>query len=431
MKILNEYHEILDRLYSLQRFGVKLGLENVRSLLGRVGNPHEGARGVHIAGTNGKGSVAAMLSSILVSAGYKVGTYTSPHLVDFEERMRINGEPIGRDILMEYARRYLETAESMKEDGINPTFFELTTAMAFEYFRNEGADVWVIETGLGGRLDATNVTGFKTGIITNIGMDHTQHLGGSKEKIAWEKAGIIKEGMNVVTGESGNTLKVIEKKAREMGANVFSLGRDFDVHIYSMDIHGVEAKVQGLKDEYHLHIPLVGRHQAINAALSVVAAELLSHDGIPVEKSAIISGISRTSWSGRFEMVSMEPLIIMDAAHNPEGARALRDALMDTGLWGRYTLVLGMLKDKDADGFSSILMKGSKKTIITEPEYRPRAMKMEELMEITSKYGDVEGERNPVDALYRALSYGNPVVITGSIYLLGDVLSKVKFDKTK
>ena len=426
---MSDYHNALERLYSLQRFGVKLGLDSIASLLIRVGNPHETAKGVHIAGTNGKGSVASMLSHILMASS-RVGTYTSPHLIDFEERIRVGWKPIERDELVDYIEKYLKIRDSMEKEGIYPTFFEVTTAIAFDYFRKKGADVWVIETGMGGRLDATNIVRFGTGVITRIGMDHQEHLGKSREKIAIEKAGIIKEGMNIVTAESGDILRIIEKRAEEVGAHVFSLGRDFEVEVLKSDIKGVEAKVNGIYDEYHLKIPLVGRHQAENAALSVVASELMRHDGIYIEKSAIISGIANTEWKGRFEIISRDPLVIVDAAHNPQGAMALRDALIDAGLWGKYTLVLGMLKDKDADEFSRTLMKGAKKTIITEPEYKPRAMKMEELMEITLKYGEVEGERNPTDALSKALSYGNPVVITGSIYLLGDVLSKVKFDKT-
>ena len=427
---MSDYEEAIERLYSLQRFGVKLGLDGISKVLDRVGNPHHGAKGVHIAGTNGKGSVASMISHILMASSHRVGTYTSPHLIDFEERMRVGWKPIDRDELVDYIEKYLKIRESMEKEGVYPTFFEVITAIAFDYFKKSGADVWVIETGMGGRLDATNIVRFRTGVITRIGMDHQEHLGKTLEKIAVEKAGIIKEGMNIVTAESGETLKVIERRAKDVGAHVFSLGRDFEVEVLKSDIGGVEAKVNGIYDEYHLKIPLVGKHQAENAALSVAAAELMRHDEIYIEKSAIISGMANTEWKGRFEIVSRCPLVIVDAAHNPQGAMVLRDSLIDTGLWGRYTLVLGMLKDKDAGDFSRILMKGARKTIITEPEYRPRAMKMEELMEITSKYGEVEGERNPVDALYRALSYGNPVVVTGSIYLLGDVLSKVKFDKT-
>ena len=429
VKILNEiYEEALNWLYSLRRFGMKLGLDNVEALLKISGNPHENARGVHIAGTNGKGSVAAMLSSITKAGGYRVGTYTSPHLISFEERMLIDGKPIERDTLLRYIERYREIAESLNKKGVYPTFFELTTAIAFDYFREMAADIWVVETGMGGRLDATNILRFKTGVITRIGMDHTEHLGKTLENIAWEKAGIIKEGMNIVTAESGETLRVIEKKAKKVGAQVFSLKRDFDYRIFSSDIGGVECIVKGIYDEYNLHIPLVGRHQAENAALSVAAAELMKGDGIYLEKSAIISGINNVRWRGRFDIVSRDPIVVLDAAHNPDGARVLRNALIDAGLWGKYTLVLGMLSDKDARSFAEILMKGSVKTIITEPEYRPRAMKMEELLKITSEYGEVEGVRKPRDAVCRAIEYGNPVLVTGSIYLLGDVLSSIDFN---
>ncbi len=428
-KLRTDYNEALEYLYSLGKFGIKLGLDNIGELLKISGSPHLGARGVHIAGTNGKGSVAAMLSSILKEGGYRVGTYTSPHLVNFEERISVDLEPIERDRLVAYIEKYRNSVEALNKRGIYPTFFEVVTAIAFEHFGNAGADPWVIETGMGGRLDATNVTGFGTGVITSIGMDHTEHLGKSLGKIAAEKAGIIKQGMKVVTGEKGKTLGIIEKRANEVGAEVFALSRDFDVEVHSTDIHRVKAEVTGIYDEYSLSVPLAGRHQAVNAALAVAAAELLRNDAIYPEKSAIISGIEKTVWKGRFEVVSDNPLVIMDAAHNPAGATALKRALEDTGLWGKYTLVLGMLEDKDASAFSEILMKGALRTLITEPEYSERALKIEELRKITGRFGKVKCVRKPAEAVKEAISYGSPVVVTGSIYLLGDVLSKVNFNR--
>ncbi len=422
--------EALDYLYSLERFGVKLGLETMETLMKIMGNPHQGAEGVHIAGTNGKGSVAAMISSILRKSGYRTGTYTSPHLLRFEERIAIDGKPMNSHKLMEYIGRYREIVKYLNETGVYPTFFEVVTAIAFEHFR-ENSDVWVIETGMGGRLDATNIVKFSTGVITTIGRDHTKHLGSSLLKIAGEKAGIIKDEMNIVTGERGDTLSVIEKRAKDVGAEVFALGRDIEVKVLSSTIEGVEARIRGIYDEYNVAVPLAGRHQANNAALAIAAAELMKHDGIFVEKSAIISGITETEWRGRFELVSRNPLVIMDAAHNPHGAEALKRTLIDTGFWGSYTLLIGMLNDKDAEAFASTLVKGAKKTVVTEPRYGPRAMKMEELMAITSKYGDSEGIKDVGDAVDNALTHGNPVLITGSIYLLGDVLSEYDFDKMR
>lgn len=426
---LNDYDEALEYLYSLGKFGIKLGLDNIRELLKASGNPHIGAKGAHIAGTNGKGSVAAMLSSILREGGYRVGTYTSPHLLDFEERISVNLKPIERDTLIAYVKEYRKKVAELNERGVYPTFFEVVTSIAFEHFRNAGASPWVIETGMGGKLDATNISMFGTGVITSIGIDHTEHLGKTPEKIAKEKAGIIKQGMKVVTGERGKILRIIEKRADEVGAGVFALSRDFDVKVHSVDIYGVKAEIKGIYDEYSLSVPLTGRHQALNAALAVTAAELMRDDGIHPGKEAIVSGIEKTVWRGRFEVLCTEPLVIMDAAHNPPGAAVLKRTLKDTGLWGKYTLVLGMLADKDAASFSRTLMKGALRTIITKPKYSERALKIRELEKITKKFGNVECVKEPGEAVRKAMSYGDPAIITGSIYLLGDVLSDVEFNK--
>jgi len=427
---MSDVREGIDWLYSLGKFGIKLGLSNTRALMEISGNPHEGAKGVHIAGTNGKGSVAAMLTSILNSAGYRPGTYTSPHLVDFRERISVGGDPIPERELADLIDDFRQKASVLNEKGIYPTFFEVLTSMAFTYFGNN-ADVWVIETGMGGRLDSTNITAFRTGVITSVGMDHMKHLGDSIEKIAREKDGIIKEGMSTITAAEGDALRVIENRATEKGATVIALDRDISVEVLSMDIHGTELRIESVNDEYHAEIPLAGRHQARNAALAVAAAEMLRHDDIYIEKSAIISGLERTEWPGRFELVNRGPDVIIDAAHNLPGAVSLAETLKDTGLWGEYTLVLGILDDKDAEGVVSTLSEGASEIIITEPEYGERAMKTEELLRITERYARAEGIGNPGDAVESAMERGNPVLVTGSIYLLGDVLSSVNFNNRK
>ncbi len=425
---MSEMEKGIDWLYSLGKFGIKLGLSNTRELLKMAGNPHEGVKGVHIAGTNGKGSVAAMLTSMLVKAGYRVGTYTSPHLLDFRERIAIDGKPISEKELTVLIHDFRDKVQELNARGVYPTFFEVTTSMAFRYFADSEADVWVVETGMGGRLDSTNVTGFRTGVITSIGMDHVAHLGADLESIAREKAGIIKDSMNVSTAAEGNILNVLRNKAQKHDARIFSWKRDFSADVMSIDISGTEMIVHGIHDDYHVRTALPGRHQALNAALAISAAELMHYDGIYVEKSAVIAGVKGARWSGRFELVNRDPDVIMDAAHNLPGAMALAQTLMDVGLWGKYTLVLGILNDKDADGISSTLASGASRVIITQPEYTDRAMKMEELLEITKKYAPALGIRDPEEAVETAMESGNPVVVAGSIYLLGDVLSSVKFN---
>ncbi len=423
---MTELDDGIEWLYSLGKFGIKLGLDNIRALLDISGNPQEYAKGVHIAGTNGKGSVAAMLSSILKSSGYRTGTYTSPHLVRFNERIAIDGKPISDDELLHLMDFFRERTEELNAKGVYPTFFEVLTAMAFYHF-GKNADVWVVETGMGGRLDATNITRFRTGVISSVGMDHMQHLGDTLEKIAREKAGIIKDGMNVVS--SGDASPVMRSRAAEMKAELFEMGKEFSVDVLEIGIGGTDAVIHGIYDDYAVKVPLPGRHQARNAAMAIAAAELMRHDELYIEKSAIISGIESAGWPGRFELVNRDPPVILDAAHNAPGALALSETLDDTGLKGEYTLVLGMLNDKDADAVASLLVKESAETIITEPLYRERAMKMEELMDISGRYGKVSGIRDPAEAVEKAMGMGRPVLVAGSIYLLGDVLSSVKFHK--
>ena len=424
--------EDIEYLYSLGKFGIKLGLDNTKKLMDIAGNPHEGMKGVHIAGTNGKGSVAAMLTSIMEKAGYRPATYTSPHLVNFEERMMISGKPIEREELVALIERYRKAVDELNRAGVYPTFFEVTTSIAFDYFRRRDAFPWIIEVGMGGRLDSTNIVGFGTGVITSIGMDHMKYLGNTAEKIAEEKAGIIKPGMNIVTAASGAVLNVIEKRAEKEGADVFALSRDFDAETISVSLEGTETLIHGIYGDYRLRIPLIGRHQSVNAALAVVSAELMRNDGIYADRNAIISGISTAVWKGRFDVVSRDPLVIMDAAHNPHGALALSRTIKDVGLEGKYTLVLGMLKDKDIRSTSEILMRGAKRTIITQPEYTERAMDSGEFLKITESGGlKAEAEPSPRKAVRKAVEYGDPVLITGSIYLLGDILSSVNFNELK
>ena len=411
---------------------MKLGLDNTKKLLHTAGDPHKGMKGVHIAGTDGKGSVAAMLTSVMMKAGYRPATYTSPHLVNFEERMTVSGKPIERNELAALIRKYRKMVDKLSEEGVHPTFFEVTTSIAFDYFKKRGAFPWIVEVGMGGRLDSTNVIEFKTGVITSIGLDHTKYLGNTAEKIAREKAGIIKPGMRIVTAASGPVLGIIEKKAEKEGAEVFALSRDFDAETISVSLEGTEALIHGLYGDYHLRIPLVGRHQTANAALAAVSAELMRHDGIYAESNAIISGISSAVWKGRFEVVSQNPLVIMDAAHNPHGALALSRTMKDVGLEGKYTLILGMLKDKDIRSASEILMRGAKRTLITQPKYAERAMDSGEFLKIARSMGfEAEAEPSPEKAVKIAVNYGDPVLVTGSIYLLGDILSTVDFNKAE
>ena len=314
-----EYKKILDYLYSLESPEIKLGLERVQSLLDKLGNPEKGLLCIHVAGTNGKGSVCAMLQSVLMEAGYKVGMYTSPHLKRFNERIRMNNNLITD---REIAGCFLK----IKPNATNQSFFEITTAMAFLYFREKNVDFAILETGLGGRLDATNVVNPLVSVITSIGLEHTELLGNTIEKIAFEKAGIVKEGMPVVTGAKGEALNVIKKIAKERNAPLF-----------------LTRKFKDVKFRY-----LNGEFQQQNKDIALTAIDALREfHKIKINENKIIDGIKKTRWPARMEMISRNVLI--DAAHNPDGFKILKNELISIKKQKNienFIFVIGIQTDK-------------------------------------------------------------------------------------
>jgi len=344
------YTRSLDYLYSLQRFGIKLGLSKIRALLEYAGNPENRFHSIHIAGTNGKGSTAAMIASIFQEAGYKVGLYTSPHLIDFTERIRINGHPIDPKTVAEYTEVLKPQIRKLK-----CTFFEATTAVAFMHFAHERVDIAVIETGLGGRLDATNVLNPLLTIITSIGLEHTEHLGRTIVRIAREKAGIIKHRVPCVIGNLPiNAANVILRVAASKQAPVTCAPLVAEAHITSNTLKMLSLDLTTKWRAYQgLTVGFSGSFQAENARLAVTACEVLCHTArkaVMIDADHIYRGLRNarrnTGMRGRLEVVKMRPSVIIDVAHNPDAIACLVKALDDLGLRNPI-IIFGVMKDKN------------------------------------------------------------------------------------
>lgn len=422
------YQETIDYLFGLQKHGIKFGLSNSSRLLGLMGDPHLRFRSVHVAGTNGKGSTAAFLAGTLLAAGHRIGLYTSPHLVSFTERIRINNVPVTEERVIDLAERVrarYEGLPSAEGGALTPTFFEVTTAMAFTCFAEERVDVAVVEAGMGGRLDSTNVITPLVSVITNIDVEHAEFLGDTIEKIAGEKAGIIKPGVPVVTGAvQPEAIAVIERQAVSAGAPVYRLPKDF----------GAEARAAGPEQTFDyrgigtrlscLRIGMVGQHQIGNACLALAAAECIGMAGMAVPDAAIRTGLANTVWEGRLERVAERPDIYLDGAHNPASARVLADAVRDLRQgYRRLVLVIGVLMDKDYRGIVSQLAPLADRIVVTQPNYS-RALGVGSLAaEIKAFPGAVDSAETVAEAIGLArqgAAENDLILITGSLYTVGD-----------
>src|SRR4030042_1253954 len=423
------YSGTIDYLYNLQKFGIKFGLGNISKLVSVLDNPHKSFFSIHVGGTNGKGSTSAIIASILKTAGLKVGLFTSPHIVSFTERISINGEEITEEDVIKLAEEVRDIVEHLED--FSPTFFEVVTAMALLYFNREKIDVAVVEVGMGGRLDATNIITPEVSVITPISYDHREFLGNTIREIAYEKAGIIKRGVPVVTSyQEPEAMRVIEEKAIEKSTELYAYGKDFssvlikedttgvsfDYHTYSApqapfliprktsdSLQDVSEMLQGspfiIKD---LFLPLAGEHQMQNASVAIQASIILLNNNMPkrgngetekgCNKKAAISpipffpdsiyqtknifslirtGVAKTRWPGRLEVVKEDPLILVDGAHNPAAARALAKTLKSIFMkkYKRIVIILGIMADKDISGIMETLLPIASEIILTYPDY--------------------------------------------------------------
>jgi dihydrofolate synthase/folylpolyglutamate synthase len=419
----------LKKLYALRSFGIKPGLEPVGGLLAGLGDPQRTFAAIHVAGTNGKGSVAAMLDAVLRAAGFRVGLYTSPHLVRFNERIRTGGVAIADEALADLFDTLEPIAATLEARGIQATFFEFTTAMAFEYFRRERVQIAVVETGLGGRLDATNVVLPLLSIITRVGLDHMAYLGDTIEAIAGEKAGIVKEGRPVICGAMPEAARaVVRRTALERHAPFVDAVEAASVRRVSQSLAGQKVHIGTEGADYGtITLRLLGRHQLENVATVMAALEVMGDVGrLVVEPAAVKTGLAAARWPGRLEVLSEQPPVILDGAHNPDAAGALAAALKELFRHRPLALVWGMCRDKDALGFSAELG-GLVRVCWPVALATERSRTQAELGNIARSRGWDVRLAGLAEALVQAEQWAREqdgvVCIAGSLYLAGEVLA--------
>lgn len=414
----------LERLYARRTFGIKPGLDSIRALLRELGDPQESFRVLHVAGTDGKGSVCAMLDSVLREAGYRVGLYTSPYIVRFNERMQVDGVPISDEELAELTTLVRPFADSMSDP---PTEFELITALAFLYFKRHGCDIVVLEVGMGGRLDSTNVIEPPlVSVITGIALDHTAILGNTVAEIAREKAGIIKAGSPVVYGGRDDiACGVIRRKAKEAGSS-FRRTAINGIKVRSCGIHGTVFDYGSLKN---VSVGLCGSYQPENAATVIETVRTLRRGGWRISPSALRKGIADAVWPARFELLAENPPVVFDGSHNVQGVTAATESIKQT-LGAKVVLLMGVLADKDYRDMVKLLAGvASEAFAVTPPS--PRALGAKELAAVFAGNGVKARAFDSIPAgvnaaLKRARALGAPLVMLGSLYMYGGV--KAAFD---
>jgi len=414
------YQESVSWLFGLQKYGIKFGLSKTTNLLQAFGNPHHNQHYIHIAGTNGKGSVGAMLEAILLNAGLKVGFYTSPHLVSFTERFRINRESIPKDTAASLIRE-VKGVINQKEP---PTFFEFTTAMTLLYFFREAVDISIIEVGMGGRLDATNVIDPMVSIITNIGFDHQHFLGDTISAIAQEKGGIIKKGVDLVTAvDQPPIVKLFESLCKKKGAPFWRVGQHVRYRRLPSGLFGY----YGLHKRFrNLTLGLKGGFQYKNAAVALLALEILKRKGITISDEALQRGLANPLWPGRVEEVSSHPTIILDGAHNPSAMRSLAQAIGHDFHFEKLILVVGIMEDKDISHILAEIVPLAHKVIYTRPAYY-RAANPQHIMDVAKEFkkdGEVHVPLSTAIEKARELADTKDlIVITGSLFTVGEAKS--------
>ncbi|MGC1128047.1 MAG: folylpolyglutamate synthase/dihydrofolate synthase family protein [Candidatus Acidiferrales bacterium] len=418
----------------------KFALDNITTLAAALGDPHRSIPCVHIAGTNGKGSTAAMLESILRAAGLRTGLYTSPHLERINERIRIDSESVSDDVFAAAWTRIHATIESLMAAGklaAHPTFFECVTAMAFLAFAESRVDLAIYEVGLGGRLDATNIIFPEVAIITPVDFDHESYLGHSIEEIAFEKAGIIKKDGCVVSSVSREEARaVIARRAQEMNARMIESDSTWRLENVTRSDGHYRAVAVSVKTKARLAIApgLPGHFQLRNALAAATAAEILAARGYAVANIAIEQGIARARWPGRLERLARHPDIYLDGAHNPSAARELREFWDEEFANRDIYLVYGAMRDKAVDEIAGILFPRTKAVFLTQPQ-QPRAISANLLAEMTHGLApDIYVERDPTEALERAIQMAGPndaVFVSGSLYLVGELTSYWKSHRRK
>jgi len=427
--------EAEEHLTSLLKFGIDLGLGRIEKYLAGRKYPWDTIRFIHVGGTNGKGSTAAMIAGILRHAGYRVGLYSSPHIESYCERISIDGKPIDPEY---FAELVAEIASSMNMVSTEEqlTEFEFLTVLALDYFRRERVDIAVMEVGMGGRFDATNVIPrTELSVISNISMDHMQYLGHSLEDIAREKAGIVKKGGSLVTAEESPEIrKIFSDKCLELGSEFFYLGDNVEWETKGLDfpkgtmIQKCSIKSSGyVFDDLNLKMP--GRHQVVNAATALLSAEVLRGKGFSISPTAVRLGLETTKLSGRFEVLCLNPMIVLDAAHNVAGVQGLKEVIVSVAGNRRLVLVTGVLDDKEQDQIARVWGSMPEWVLVTKPE-SSRSMAWEQLARFFSRYLDnicvIESIQEAVARGLELAGSDGILCITGSFYILKSARKKLQ-----
>ncbi|MFW6139864.1 MAG: bifunctional folylpolyglutamate synthase/dihydrofolate synthase [Acidobacteriota bacterium] len=431
------YRQCLSYLDHIQALGIKFGLDNVRTVLKELGNPHKEFLTIQVAGSNGKGSVSAMVTQILALHKIRCGLFTSPHLINVEERIRIGMDLIPRKefcTLLAFLKEVIQKLVDKKELKTSPTYFEIMTLLALLYFKEKNVDVAVLEVGMGGRFDATTVVDPLITAITTISEEHQEYLGMSLSEIAFEKAGIIKPGVPVVSGvineEAKNTIKARAQELKAPFIDVFGKGTVFakkrveDRYLFEYTLHEVTYK-------YSSFLP--GSHQGRNAAVSINIADQIDTKYQGLEKERIIEGVESAKWEGRLEVISKKPLIIMDGAHNIEGAEALREYI-DEFVGSFSVLIFAVMREKKIKEISNILFPKAERIILTMFHFRRAASPQEILSETLNFRDKISCESDPEKALkaaFQSVNTNGSILIAGSLYIVGEMKKIIKANKKK
>lgn len=421
------YNEVIHYLNLIERFGSRPGLIRLQNLLKNLGNPEKKLKVIHVGGTNGKGSVCSMISYILVKSGYDVGIYTSPHLESYNERIKINNKEIPNNEFADIGEEIIKASKKCVADNKeHPTVFECLTAMSLLYFAEKQVDFVVLEVGLGGRYDATNIIDNPlVSVITSIGMDHTKILGDSIESIAYEKSGIIKKNCSTVLYFPNNKVyNIIEDVCKNLDSQLY--------YISNLKIQNVKHSIEGItfsidtnfysyKD---LEISLIGEHQIYNTALVLLVVEVLKEKGVIISEENIRNGLKECYWPGRLEIINKEPIVILDGAHNEEGAAVLAETFKQYFADKDITLLIGVLKDKPYENMLKLLLPHVKRVVLTEPK-SPRKLSVDELEEVIKNYSIIYYKDADIEQAYKLackLTDKKDVLsCAGSLYLIGEI----------
>lgn len=422
------YREAVSWLDDFSRFGVKLGLERITCLCNKFGKPQDSYQVIHVGGTNGKGSVCRFIGSILSSAGYKTGVYISPHLQRFTERITIDGEEITEEDVVALVEKLKPVVEELVENGDSPTYFEIVTTMAFLYFKEKKVDFAVVEVGMGGRFDATNIVKPVLSIITNVSLEHQNILGNNIDDIAFEKAGVIKENIPIVTGADGDALKIIKEKAERKNSEVFVVD-DSWWKLLSNDIDGQEFLIKGLLRDYHVKTRMLGFFQGKNIAVSLAGIEILQMKGVYIPDESIFQGIKEMVLPGRMEVLQKKPLVIGDGAHNIASVKLLAESLKNDFNYDKLILIIGILSDKNISEMLRTILPLADIVIVTRSSNK-RACDPVVLKGEIEKLGfdkQVVVKNKIKDAVEYAKSIAKKddlICVTGSLFTVGEAIKE-------